>query len=321
MNESKSNKKHHWWPVALQSHWNDHNGDVWWIEPDDKVDKVRSANRKLGLKFYGHTIFRGTNFVNNFESEFDIDNKIHGILKSLKSMKPRGTNFSDFVDLIRKLFKQKGKKDLRNICRFYDLDENLHRDLLLLMMSLLIRSPASRSRYEAYPSLIGLPPNEDVGKMNMLQAYQSAKRICLSGSLSNRYFVIIRAGFKNFICGDGTLDWISGSIDINRLNGKALIPLTPRICIYFCTPMVMRSSPNCAVFTAPPWMVDWINDITQIYSKEQLFYRYQRPKLTEAFKRRQHLTHSQQSDYLIDMLDELAGIPKPSFFQISGVRW
>ncbi len=316
---SKPSKKHHWWPVALQSHWDDHNGNVCWIEPDGKIGKVKSANRKIGLKFHGHTIFQGTQFVTNFESEFDIDDKIHSVIKSLQALKPIGTSVSDFAYLIKKLFKR--DRDLRDICRFYDLDQELHRDLLLLIMSLLIRSPANRFRYESYPGLIGLPPNEEVGKMNMMNAYRSAKDTCLYGSLSNQYFVILRAGFGNFICGDGALDWLSANVNGRSLNGRALIPLTPRICIYFCTPMSMRSSPNCAVLNAAPWMVDWINDITQTYSKDQLFYRYQRPKLTEAFKRGEFLAHGKRSDALLDMLDELAGIPRSNPYQISGVRW
>ena len=57
-------------------------------------------------------------------------------------------------------------------------------------------------------------------------------------------------------------------------------------------------------------MVDWINDITQIYSKDKLFFLGKSPKITTAFRQRQFLVHKKKTDALIDMLDEIAGIMK-----------
>ena len=79
----------------------------------------------------------------------------------------------------------------------------------------------------------------------------------------------------------------------------------------------MRSTPNCASFSAAPWMVDWINDIVQIYSRDQLFYLGKPPVLTEAFRQREFLEHRDKTDQLVDMLDEVAGIRTRGIF-ISG---
>ena len=57
-------------------------------------------------------------------------------------------------------------------------------------------------------------------------------------------------------------------------------------------------------------MVDWVNDITQIYSKDKLFFLGNPPKITDAFRQRQFLEHKEKTDALIDMLDEIAGIKK-----------
>lgn len=70
----------------------------------------------------------------------------------------------------------------------------------------------------------------------------------------------------------------------------------------------MRRSPNFAAFNAAPWIVDWINDLTQIYSKDKLFFHGQPPKLTEAFREGKFFTLKKRSDALIEMLDEIAGI-------------
>ena len=57
-------------------------------------------------------------------------------------------------------------------------------------------------------------------------------------------------------------------------------------------------------------MVDWVNDITQIHSKDKLFFLSKPPKVTDAFRKRQFLEHAEKTDTLIDMLDEIAGIRK-----------
>ncbi|WP_461433600.1 hypothetical protein [Hoeflea alexandrii] len=305
MANANKSKNHHWWPVGLQQYWADRREDLSWIEPDGTIQKKRPANRKIGYKRYGHTILRGSVWESNFESEFDVDNEVHDIVTGIRNLKPFGRTPSEFYTLL-KLFLKKDRT-LRDICKFYHLDEKLRRNLLLLMHSLLIRSPASRSKYEAYPSMMDLPPNEDVGKGNMLHSYRIAKKLCHTEQHSNQYFVLLHSPLRKFIFGDGSLDWLTGGLlGTNRISGRALLPLTPHICVYFCTPIAMGSTTNCASLSAPPWMVEWVNQITQIYSKEKLFFLGRPPKLIDAFRQRQFLEHSEKTDALIDMLDQVA---------------
>ncbi|MER8948295.1 MULTISPECIES: hypothetical protein [unclassified Mesorhizobium] len=306
---SSKSREHHWWPVGLQKYWADKNGDVWWIEPDERVEKKRARNRKIAKKAHGHTVFKGNVWETNFEGDFQsADDVAPSIVETLISLKPLGTNISEFFKMIPLFFKR--DRNLRDMCRFYDLPEDVHRGLLLVLFSLLIRSPGSRFRFESYPELVGLPPNEDVGKGNMRQAYSTAKERCENGLISNQYFVLIHSTYKKFIFGDGHLDWLTGGLLANRIDGRALVPLTPHLCVYLCTPRYMRSTPNCASFSAAPWIVNWINNITQIYSQDRLFFVGKPPVLTEPFRRRQFLEHGRKSDELIDMLDEIAGIRK-----------
>lgn len=298
-----NSKKHHWWPVALQQYWTDRREELSWVEPDGTIQKKKPANRKIGYKRHGHTVSKGSIWENNFESEFDIDDEVHRIVAGTHNLRPFGRTPSEFLTLLNLL--RKKDRTLRDTCTFHHLDEKLHRNLLLFLYSILIRSPANRSRYESYPEMIGLSPNEEVGKVNMAQSYSIAKKVCQNGSLSNQYFVILHSPLKKFIFGDGSLDWITQNLTTNRINGRALMPLTPYICVYFCTPMMFRTSPNCASISAAPWMVDWVNQITQIYSKEKLFFLGKPPKLTEAFRKRQFLEHKEKTDDFIQMLDEI----------------
>lgn len=306
MGKQSNSREHHWWPVGLQKYWADKNGDVWWIEPNGKIDKKRARNRKIAYKSHGHTIFRGNVWETNFEGEFEsADNGAPKIIDALLGMKPLGRTPSEFLSMIMLMFRK--DRHLRDMCKYYHLDEEIHRGLLLLIFSLLIRSPGNRFRYESYPQMIGLQPNEEVGKANMNQSYRIAKKICEEGHLSNRYFVLIHSPLKKFIFGDGNLDWLTGGLTGYRIDGRALVTLTPHLCVYVCTPPSMWTTPNCASFSAAPWEVDWINSIVQIYSRDKLFFLGNAPSLDETFKQRQFLEHSRKADELIDMLDEIAG--------------
>ena len=266
--------------------------------------RKKAVHRKIGYKIHGHTIFRGSNWETNFESEFDIDNEVHVIVNTLKGLRPHGRTFSELIDLMKLLFRK--DKALRDMCKFHDLNEQFHRNLLLLVYSLLIRSPARRFSYEQYPKLAGLPPDENVGKANMGQNYASAKNLCQEGFISNQYFVLLHSPLKKFIFGDGSLDWLTDGLVAGRIDGRAIISLTPHLCVYVCTPKRMRPSPNCASLSVAPWMVDWVNEITQVYSKDKLFFVGKSPKLTEAFRRGNFLEHKKRVDALLGMLDEIS---------------
>ena len=313
-------REHHWWPVALQKYWADKNGDVSWIDPEGVIQKKRIRNRKIAYKSHGHTMFRGSVWETNFEVEFSrADDAVPKIVETLLDLKPLGRTPTEFFSLMRLILKR--DRHLRDMCKFYHLDEGVHRSLLLVLCSLVIRSPGNRNRYENYPAIMGLPPDEEVGKGNMSSKFQVAKKLCETGLISNQYFVLIHSPLKRFIFGDGNLDWLTEQLVVNRIDGRALVPLTPHLCVYFCTPRSMRAIPNCASFSAATWMVELINDIVQIYLRDKLFFLGKPPVLTEVFRRRQFLEHKQKTDELIDMLDEVSGIKKADRYLALGPRF
>lgn len=300
---SKS-KNHHWWPVALQSYWTDKAGDVSWIDSEGKTHKKRAANRKIGFKIHGHTTLQGSGWEYNFESTFAIDNKIHEIVGKLKALRPFGLSPSDLAAAIRLCLQRDA--NLHHWCKFYNIDEATHRNLLLLIYSLLVRSPANRSRCESFSRLCGLPDDEDVGKENMAQMFSAAQKVCRDGLISNHYFVLLHSPRKRFVCGDGYLDWLTDALTSYSARGKALVPITPAICLYFCTLRTTQPSPNCASLFAAPWMVDAVNEIIQIYSRDKLFFMGRPPELNDAFKQGKFFVHKQRANDLIEILDKIA---------------
>ncbi|MDF1634159.1 hypothetical protein [Mycoplana sp. MJR14] len=303
MPRTNSSKNHHWWPVALQRYWADSKRDVSWIEPDGRTDKKKFDNRKIGYKIHGHTILKGTVWESSFENEFDIDNEIHNIVRALKALAEQGKRPSELIRMAMLFFKRDRK--LRDMCNFHDMDDNLHRLLLTLIYSLLIRCPAARFRYEEYPRLFGFRPSENVGKANMLQSYRTAKKLCEKSISSNQKFVILHSPMKNFLFGDGLLDWLTVNENSYRISGKALIPLTPNICIYFCTTDSITSNHNCASLIAPNWIVDRVNEITQIYSRDKIFYLGKPPQIINSFRQNEFLEFENKSNDFIDILDEI----------------
>lgn len=255
-------------------------------------------------------MLRGSTWESSFEADFGIDNEVHSIIAGIRKLKPFGYSVSDIFPIIKLLFKK--DRTLKDTCNFFHLEEKLHRNLLLLLQSLLIRSPSARSRYSSYPEMIGLPHDEDVGKANMAHNYRIARDRCQKGTISNQFFVFLYSPLEKFNFGDGSLDWLTYNLAANRISGRALVPLTPDICVYFFTPPAMLATPNCASLIAAPWMIDSVNKVTQIYSKEMLFFKGAPPKIIDAFRQNNFLEHKKKSDSLIDTLEGIVCCPRRS---------
>lgn len=301
-------RDHHWWPVGLQSYWADESGYVSWVEPDGKIVRKKSANRKVGRKAHGHTLFKGTNWEFNFEKEFGIDDRVHEIVSTLNSFVPFGRKPSEWLYIIGLMFKR--DRIPQDAAKIYHMDDETLRAATLFIVSLLLRSPNKRNRFESYSRLTGNEPDENVGKLNMHQAFLLAKKIC-ERSLGNRHMVLLHSPFDRFTCGDGTLDWMTGNGD-GGLRGRALIPLTPKLCIYCSTPMIMRKDRNCAAIIAAPWMIERVNYLVQVYSKNHIFFRGKPPKIEDVFRVNAFMQHRNYRDYLTDFLDEIVTGHKPS---------
>lgn len=304
--KTQGSREHHWWPVGLQKHWTDKLGNVSSIDPKGTVTKKKAINRKIAKKAHGHTVLLNGPWTTNFEADFaKADDSINTVLSSLKNYKAKGgESFWDFLKLMSLLFKRDRK--LRDLCRYYKMDPQLTSSLALLTASLLIRLPARRHAYEQVSEWVGLPPDPNVGKMNMRQFYQIASRGIERDAGRGIFFVLIRSPWKEFVYGDGVLDWISDSLAGMHIHGRALLPLTPNLCLYVSTPRVRRGNHNCACFYAAPWIVDSVNEFTQIYSRDQLFFRSQKPTLSEHFRNGQFFAHEVHRDSFFDMLDDAA---------------
>ncbi len=285
-NGSKS-KKHHWWPVGLQSYWADENGDVSWIAPGGGTDKKRYKNENIGQIRRGHALRPFGPWPADFEDDFIIDNEVHNIIDALVGLSPDGIKPGHVTQSF--------------------MDDEACRKLLLFALSLIIRIPSNRHRFELYPTMIGLPPNIEIGKANMNGHYRLARDFCKSSSIISINFTVLYSVEPAFTYGDGCLDWLSSGLLSYGINGKAILTLTPYIAIYINTPTFTRSNKNITAVRATQFMIDRLNFIVQMYSKNRVFFLGRKPEETKEFRANEFYEHADHTDPLLEELDAISG--------------
>lgn len=101
-------------------------------------------------------------------------------------------------------------------------------------------------------------------------------------------FAILHAGESEFIFGDGFAHNVSFVSNTNH-SIRYLLPLTPEVAVFYCSPMSYRSYPIATSINLNPDEVEFVNFTVQVYSKRFLFFREIHPILSEAFQQGEHL--------------------------------
>lgn len=270
----------HWWPKGLQRLWTDPDGYVSCIKPSTEVDRRRPAKKgsKKGFaqKRGGHKMVFGISPWNHtFEPEFnEVDSNGPPIIRRIAKK---------LIGEDQDLFNPQSAASTADI-------------LVKLCFSLLIRSPAFRERYSHAGKSFGMGYDEETGKANISHFWRSAKSIdltkCNSGNL-----LLLHSNNAEFCFGDGLYDTIftrplgwrpQGIHWIADLIGDAFVPLLPDLCAYLYFKRDSCGS-NIHVLRVSSDSVAEVNALTQIYSKEQLFFRTFPPALIQEYKRNEHL--------------------------------
>ena len=269
----------------------------------------RFRNRKIARKAHGHTLGRGTPWQTNFEEIFlDADDSVPRLVEFFRSLHHPLSNVRTFARATIELTR-KGRK-LRNFGFFATMPEGIERAFLNLAASLFVRSPSSRDAWEVFPKRFGLPANEEVGKANMLNQYRAIKQAVLNEARPRKAYVVLRSTTKEFHCGDGYLGAINADA---RWSWKGLFPLTPDLCIYFFSPPMISCNKSIFVTTALDYQIKRINEITQIYSKDHVFFRWQKPQVTEEYRCSQFRMLKYHSDPVLDEFEEVFTTRSRSF--------
>lgn len=270
---------HHWWPECVSKHWADSQGFTNWIIPDGTIKKVPPA--KLGMIGNGHHIKLNSNPANSspfdmsFENEFEVaDSNFPAVIEWLNIL-PR-----------KILFKNSLKE------RFLPqrvTDEKL-KTLTESVVSLLVRNPQYRiSSVSIAKRLRGSIPKSEEETLIGLSIRHSQRMISDSIGCDAKFVILFSSGTE-FTFGDGFFHNLAGIISPIH-DPKMVVPITPEMSVVISKPSSYNSESKLSTLVLTEEEVETCNHAVQIYSKNSIFYRSDRPTLTTDFTCGQYLEY------------------------------
>jgi hypothetical protein len=134
---------------------------------------------------------------------------------------------------------------------------------------------------------------------NINQSYSAL----VSSSRGCGKLAIISSDNFEFIYGDGVYSNIGATTE--SLSGlKLAIPVTLKIAVVWSLPMSYRIEPRIKVVHADTDIVRLINYSIQVYSKDYLFYRSQKPELLSVFKEHVHKVFKSDHDPIANLINQ-----------------
>ncbi len=285
---------HHWWPRGLSKFWGNADGFAHRIDSDG--DLLRSLPKAFGAIRDAHTIRLGGDkdspWDQSFESDFDkADNDFPALARWLNGLRsPHAAEDVDFAKRLSPLIVTDQQTDTVGEC----------------LASLIVRSPGFRATVrrttEYYRARMGM--SEPAADKNLIGLnVRSAQRL-IAPAMKRGKFVVLLAGEREFIFGDGFLHNISSTGNPPH-NPRCLVPITPEAAIFYTRPMQYRTYPKAFVINLTPQEVAFINDTVQIYSERFLFFRDIHPVVSEEFKRGQHRQYEYHKHPWLDALEDV----------------
>src|SRR3546814_15841111 len=113
-------------------------------------------------------------------------------------------------------------------------------------------------------------------------------------------------------------DWISDvcSSDLTpsrpQNSPEILAPLTPRLAVLYARPMQYTTEPRLSTLVIGADETETLNHVVQIYARDKLFYRSDKPVLTDEYRVRKHLQFSDPNHLVIEMIHDMPGVPDGS---------
>lgn len=285
---------HHWWPRTLAGYWADEEEMVSVIRHDGSID--RSQPGKYGQIKNAHHIKLDSPFDTSFESDFDeADSEIPSFVRWVEEINPPLSSTND--TLVMRISAQPLSI------------EHLHR-LSRITASLLARSPMARNsiafgieKFREEFSVSQEKPEKHLIAANQQPLYRTFyKTMAGSGR-----WALLYSREVEFISGDGfyhNFHFINHPPHSGR---KLILPILPNLAIAYIFPQGYPNDPKMVAIHLAEDEVTCINEYTQIYAKSFLFFRKQKPNVTEAFCTNKHLIlNDSAQEWLNYFLDGLS---------------
>lgn len=288
-------ERHHWWPECVSKHWCEADGQINAIRSTGQTFRAPPSN--VGVIGNGHIIKLGRGrpspWDESFEHVFDAaDSSFPAVLKWLDGLerewrptaKPRSSRYMAQPD-----------------------PGPMFGQAIECMVSLAVRSPKFRAASVGVALRLRgpLPADEqhNLEAMNMRHCQRMIADACKSGGK----MAVIYAKEGEFIFGDGffnTATAVSGPPH----SPKMLVPLTPKISVLYARPMTFATEPRLVTLVLDEAEVASLNDVVQIYSKDQIFWRSSPPVVTEDFRKGAHLVFADRNNVVDGLIGDIPGV-------------
>lgn len=301
---SKSSLKtelHHWWPKSLSKFWEDEEGCATQIRPDGHVTRSPPSNFGAITNAHHIKLAKESPWNSSFEQSFNrADSVFPSIVERLSILDTPivdpGLPFEDRVSAAL-------------------LPTALRVDLSECMASLVIRSPCTRNmiklRTEYIQTRMGCK-KPSVPKLLIASNLNGMKDLLAASMVDQGKFVVLFSDSKEFIFGDGFLHNFSVR-EIAHFDVRCLVALTPFAVLAYLKPSTYYSPNQIISIRLSPEEVGYLNDVVQIYSCNEIFYRSHKPKLIDAFKKKEFLQLKRNKNtWLERFIDQAARCYIPS---------
>ncbi len=290
-------QRHHWWPRCVSAHWAAEDGTTGWVKPDGGC--IRVPPKELGLIRNAHHIKLGrhpgnsTHWDTSFENEFDAaDNNFLSVISWLQDLKHESM-------LQRELYDR--------FLAHFATDDQL-RLLTECVVSLAVRSPMNREASVSLAELLRGPiPDPERSALIGANMRHSLRLIADSIGADGKFAVLFSHG-KEFIFGDGFFHNVKAVVNPPS-NPKILAPITPRVSVIVSRPTSFNVQPRLSTIVLSDEEVGLCNHAVQVYSRQALYFRSQKPAVEDVFACNEHREYSRQDNPIDNLLCSIPGVP------------
>lgn len=285
---------HHWWPRSLADHWAASDGMVSVIRPNGEVHRAPAG--AFGAITNAHHMKIGGPWDSTFEPMFNRpDSEISEFVRWLATLD------NPLIDANRPMIERITPQQL---------NQERQQQIARVTASLLARSPGIRHSIklgaEHFRREIGLAePTADKTLIaaNQRGLYDSYRKKMES---SGRWAILF-TDEKEFIAGDSFLHNFPASQDGTSSGKKLVLPILPTVTILYMLPTQYPSEPRLVTLRLSATEVSFLNQIVQVYAKDTIFYRDEKPALSADFASGKHkIFPCHGNEWLDQLLDDLS---------------
>jgi hypothetical protein len=137
---------------------------------------------------------------------------------------------------------------------------------------------------------------------------RQSQRLIADSIGANGKFAVLWSYGREFIFGDGFFHNVKAVVN-PPIGPKMLAPITPRISVIVTRPTSFTVQPRLSTIVLSSEEVDRCNHAVQVYSRQALYFRTDRPTVEDVFACSKHLEYSHPDNPIDNLLLSIPGVP------------